>query len=325
MKIKFVAIILAVLIGLFTLFSSAYVVQETEQVIITQFGKLVGEPVTDAGLHFKTPFLQDVNRIDKRYLPWDGPANEMSTKKKDFLIIDTFARWRIIDPKLYFTKLRDERTARSRLDDILGSETRNAVAKHEIIEIIRTTKDRVPERDESLLISDDANASIFSVLGTGREDVEQEIRETAAPKLKKLGIELLDLRFKRINYNEIVRRQIYGSMIKEREKIAKRYRFEGDGEAARIKGEKERELAVIASEAYRTVQEIRGKADATATAIYAEAYGKTPKAAEFYAFRQTLKAYEVILDRQASLIMTTDSPLFRLLKTLEAGPVEIEP
>ncbi|MGE4550146.1 MAG: protease modulator HflC [Opitutales bacterium] len=325
MKIKFVAIILAVLIGLFTLFSSAYVVQETEQVILTQFGKMVGEPVTDAGLHFKKPFVQDVHRIDKRYLPWDGPANEMSTKKKDFLIIDTFARWRIIEPKLYFTKLRDERTARSRLDDILGSETRNAVAKHEIIEIIRTTKDRVPDRDESLLVSDDANATLFSVLSTGREDVEKEIRETAAPKLKKLGIELLDLRFKRINYNEIVRRQIYGSMIKEREKIAKRYRFEGDGEAARIKGEKERELAVIASEAYREVEEIKGKADASATAIYAEAYNKSPESVEFYTFLKTLETYKVILDRQSSLIMTTDSPLFRLLKNLEGEASELEP
>ncbi|SVE18971.1 uncharacterized protein METZ01_LOCUS471825, partial [marine metagenome] len=231
MNIKSVAILLAIVIGLVALFSSAYVVQETEQVIITQFGDLnVTEPVTEAGLHFKLPFIQKVNRIEKRFLPWDGPANEMSTKKKDFLIIDTFARWRIDDPKLFFKELTDERSARSRLNDILGSETRNAVAKHEIIEIIRTTKDRVPERDESLLVSEDVNATIFTVLKTGREDVEQQIFKTAAPKLKKLGIELLDIRFKRINYNEIVRRQIYASMIKEREKIAKRYRFEGDGE-----------------------------------------------------------------------------------------------
>jgi len=311
-------------VGLLVLFLSTYVVQETEQVIITQFGDMVGEPVTEAGLHFKVPFVQQVNRIEKRFLPWDGPANEMPDKKKDFLIIDTFARWRISDPKLYFTSLRDERSARSRLNDILGSETRNAVANHEIIEIIRTTKDRVPDQDESLLVSGDVNASQFSILSTGREDVEQEIFETAVPKLKNLGIELLDLRFKRINYKETVRREIYLSMIEAREKIAKRYRFEGDGEAARIQGEKEKELARIASEAYKTVEEIRGEADANATRIYAEAYNKSPESVAFFTFRRTLEAYEVILDRQSSLIMTTDSPLFQLLKAIDLQPFRPE-
>ena len=191
----------------------------------------------------------------------------MATNKKDYLIVDTFARWRISDPKLYFTNLRDERSARSRLNDILGSETRNAVAKHEIIEIIRTTKDRVPARDENLIELNERNGSVFTDLSFGREDVEGQIFETAGPKIENLGIELLDIRFKRINYNETVRREIYGSMISERQEIAARYRFEGDGEAARIEGEKERELAVVASEAYRNVEEIKGEADANALSL----------------------------------------------------------
>lgn len=322
-NVFFFPLLFLVPMAIFGLFLSAYVVPETEQVIITQFGEIKGEPVTEPGLHFKLPFVQKVNRIEKRFLPWDGPPNEMSTKKKDYLIVDTFARWRISDPKLYFTNLRDETRARSRLNGILGSETRNAVAKHEIIEIIRTTKDRVPARDENLIELNERNGSVFTDLSFGREDVEAQIFETAAPKLKNFGIELLDIRFKRINYNETVRRQIYASMISERQEIAARYRFEGDGEAARIEGEKERQLAVVASQAYRTVEEIRGKADATATAIYASAFNKTPEAAKFYTFLQTLETYKVILDRQSSLILTTDSPLFNLFKSLNAEVEEV--
>jgi membrane protease subunit HflC len=181
----------------------------------------------------------------------------------------------------------------------------------------------VPARDETLYELNERNGSVFTDLSFGREDVEAQIFETTAPKLKNLGIELLDIRFKRINYNETVRREIYASMISERQEIAARYRFEGDGEAARIEGEKERQLAVVASEAYRTVEEIRGKADANATAIYAKAYNKTPEAAKFYAFLQTLETYKVILDRQSSLILTTDSPLFNLFKSLNAEVEEV--
>ena len=313
-----ILILVALLIGFVSLFNSAYVVQETEQVIITQFGELIDEPVTEAGLHFKLPFIQEVNRIEKRFLPWDGPANEMPDKKKDYLIIDSFARWKISDPKLYFTNLRDERSARSRLNDILGSETRNAVAKHEIMEIVRTDKNRTP------VFTEDTNASKdkWDAITIGREDVEQDIFRAAAPKLKKLGIELLDLRFKRINYHESVRSRIYDRMISERNRFAEIWRNEGEAKVKEIEGEKNRELAVIASEAYKTVAEIKGQADADATAIYAEAYNKTPEAAEFYAFLQTLETYKVILDRQSSLIITTESPLFRLLKTLEADPQE---
>ena len=327
MNAFFFPLLFLVPMAIFALFLSTYVVSETEQVVITQFGDLnVTDPVTEPGLHFKLPFVWKINRIEKRFLPWDGPPIEISTKKKDYLIVDTFARWRISDPKLYFTKLRDERSARSRLNDILGSETRNAVAKHEIIEIIRTTKDRVPAQDENLIGLNERNATTFTNLSFGREDVEAQIFETAFPKLEKLGIKLLDIRFKRINYNESVRLEIYESMIKERQKFAKRFRFEGEAEAERIEGEKDRELAVIASEAYRTEAEIRGEADANASDIYARAYNKTPEAAEFYAFQQTLETYKMILDRQSSLILTTNSPLFNLFKNLQSKmPTLAEP
>jgi len=214
-----------------------YVVKETDQVILTQFGKPVGEPVTEAGLHFRLPFIQEVNRIEKRFLPWDGPANEMSTKDKTYLIIDTYARWRISDAMQYFLRLRDERSALSRLDDILGSETRNAVAKQELIEIVRTSKDRVAVTDK-LLTEGMGNVGMLYPIKFGREKVEQEIFEKAAAKLAGFGIELLDVRFKRINYNETVRRRIYERMVSERQQIAARFRSEGAGEAAKIIGKK---------------------------------------------------------------------------------------
>ncbi|MBG28940.1 MAG: HflC protein [Opitutae bacterium] len=318
MTARLILIIIGLTLGLITLFSSAYVVHETEQVIITQFGEPMGNPVKDAGLYFKKPFIQEVNRIEKRYLPWDGPATEMSTKDKTYLIIDTFARWKISDPMIYFQRFRDVRRAQSRLDDILGSATLNAVAKHELIELVRTTKDRKPVRDESLT-EIASNIGIFKPIQIGRDKIIDQIKEEASDELDGWGIELLDLRFKRVNYNETVRRRIYERMVSERRQIADRFRSEGAGEAAKIIGKKERDLQEIESEAYKSVQEIRGKADANATAIYAEAYDATPEAAEFYTFLKTLETYSKILDHQVSLIMTTDSPLFRLLKNLETA------
>ncbi len=313
---KLQILILPVLLGVIGFYLCSYVVEETDQVILTQFGKPVGEPVTEAGLHFKIPFIQEVNRIEKRFLPWDGPANEMSTKDKTYLIIDTFARWRINDPMQYFLRLRDERSALSRLDDILGSETRNAVAKHELIEIVRTTKDRIAKTDQAL-VKGIENVGTLYPIKVGREKVERQIFEKAAEKLSGFGIELLDVRFKRINYNETVRRRIYERMVSERQQIASRFRSEGAGEAAKIFGKKERDLQEIESEAYKKVQEIYGEADARASAIYAEAYDQDPKAAEFYAFLKTLETYREVLAKDMSLILTTDSPLFRLLKSPE--------
>jgi len=302
-------------IATFLLASSLYTVSEVEQAIITQFGKPVGTPVTTAGLKIKVPFIQDVNLIDKRVLEWDGSPSDMPTKDKLYVSVDLFARWRIVDPLQYFLRLHDERSAQSRLDDILGSETRNAVAKHELIEIIRTTKDRVPLRD-TLATDAGWELNVGSLVPTqkGRKVVEQEIFAEAAEKVRVFGMELLDIRFKRINYNESVRPKIYDRMISERRQIAERFLSEGNGEAARIRGNRVRDLNKIQSEAYRQVEEIRGAADAKATEIYAKAYNQSPESAAFYEFTRTMQSYKSIIAENTTLVLSTDSDLFKFLK-----------
>jgi membrane protease subunit HflC len=313
--IKKIAILAALLIAAYILFSSVYTVSEVQQVIITQFGKPVGDPVKSAGLKFKVPFIQDVNAIDKRILEWDGSPSDMPTKDKLYISVDLYARWRITDPLQYFLRLRDERSAQSRLDDILGSEIRNAVAKHELIEIVRTTKDRVPLRDAVLSdLERKQDIGLLVPIQKGRELVEQEIFAEAAQKIRVFGIELLDIRFKRINYNESVRPKIYDRMISERRQIAERFLSEGNGEAARIRGNRVRELNRIQSEAYREVEEIRGLADAKATEIYAKAYNQSPEAAAFYEFTRTMQAYKSIIAESTTLVLSTDSDLFKFLK-----------
>ena len=315
---KITSILLGIVAAAFLLVVSGalYTVDETEQVIITQFGKPVGEPKTEAGLKFKTPFIQEVNPIDKRILEWDGSPSNMPTKDKLYIAVDLFARWKITDPLQYFLRLRDERSAQSRLDDILGSETRNAVAKHELIELVRTTKDRVPLRDASLSDSEQRTLGGLVPINKGRALVEKEIFAAAAPKVQVFGIELLDIRFKRINYNESVRPKIYERMISERRQIAERFRSEGNGEAARINGNRERELKRIQSEAYREVEEIRGDADAKATEIYAAAYNQTPEAADFYEFQKTMDMYKSVMKDNSTLIMSTTSEAFEYLKSM---------
>ncbi|SEG88645.1 protease modulator HflC [Marinobacterium lutimaris] len=305
----------------YLMFSAAYTISEREQVVITQFGKPVGEPLTEAGLKFKLPFIQSVNSIDKRILEWDGNPSDMPTKDKLYISVDLFARWRITDPLQYFLRLRDERSAQSRLDDILGSETRNAVAKHELIEIIRTTKGRVPLRD-ALLTSAEQEMDIGALvpIHKGREQVEREIFTAAANKVRIFGIELLDIRFKRINYNASVRPKIYDRMISERRQIAERFLSEGNGEAARIRGNRERDLNKIQSEAYREVEEIRGEADAKATEIYASAYNQSPEAVALYEFTRTLQAYPAIIGQNTMLVLSTDSDLFKYLKGVAPEP-----
>lgn len=300
--------------------SSIYTVNEVEQIIITQFGKPVGEPVTDAGLKLKLPFIQDVNPIDKRVLEWDGNPSDMPTKDKLYISVDLFARWRITDPLQYFLRLRDERSARSRLDDILGSETRNAVAKHELIEIIRTTKNRVPQRDALLTEAEkDLDMGALVPIRKGRKLVEREIFAAAAEKVQVFGIELLDIRFKRINYNESVRPKIYDRMISERRQIAERFLSEGNGEAARIRGNRVRDLNKVQSEAYRQVEEIRGVADAKATEIYATAYNISPESVAFYEFTRTMQAYKSLIGQNTTLVLSTDSDLFKFLKGIDPG------
>jgi len=323
-SIKYIAILVILGIGTYVSINSIYTVSEVEQVIITQFGKPVGDPVTTAGLKFKMPFIQDVNPIDKRVLEWDGSPSDMPTKDKLYISVDLFARWRIIDPLQYFLRLRDERSAQSRLDDILGSETRNAVAKHELIEIIRTTKDRIPLRD-ALLAGSEQEMDMGSLvpIQKGRKLVEQEIFAEAAEKVQVFGIELLDIRFKRINYNESVRPKIYDRMISERRQIAERFLSEGNGEAARIRGNRVRDLNKIQSEAYRQVEEIRGVADAKATEIYASAYNQSPESVEFYEFTRTMQSYKSIITEDTTLVLSTDSDIFKFLKGMTPDGVGV--
>ncbi|AUM11079.1 protease modulator HflC [Ketobacter alkanivorans] len=296
--------------SLIVVYEAFYTVNETEQVIITQFGKPVGNIVEEAGLKLKIPFIQEVNRIEKRILLWDGSANDMPTKDKLYITVDTFGRWRIKDPLQYFLRLRDERSAQSRLEDILGSETRNAVAKHELIEIVRSTKGRSPAIDPLLKKAD---VGKLLPITRGRRQIEEDILAAASVKLSEFGIELLDIRFKRINYNESVRQKIYARMISERQQIAERFRSEGAGEAAKIIGNKERDLQRIESEAYREIQSIQGVADAKATDIYSAAYNRSQAARELYDLVKTLETYKKVIDPSTTLVLTTESELYRLM------------
>ncbi len=310
MKKAFGFIIAAlVLIVLLFVTGTVYTVREGQQVVLTQFGKPSGT-ITEAGLHFKLPFIVKVNVIEKRFLAWDGESAQMPTRDKTYIQVDTFARWKISDPLLYFKTLRDERSALSRLTDILGSETRNAVAKHDLLEVVRSTKDRKPERTDL----QNEKEAVFEPIKIGRREIEKNVFEIAKTKLEDIGIELLDLRFKRINYNQSVAPQIYEQMISERQQIAERFRSEGAGEAARTMGKMEREVKRIESEAYLKIQSILGEADAESTRIYAEAYGGTPERESFYEFVKTLEAYDKILDENTTVILSTDSDLFKLLK-----------
>ncbi|MDF1839227.1 MAG: protease modulator HflC [Planctomycetota bacterium] len=310
-------LVLILVVAAVLLRSSMYVVTETEQVIITQFGKPVGEPIKEAGLHFKQPFVQKVNTVEKRILEWDGKRTEMPTRDKLYISVDTFGRWQITDPLVFFKRLRDQRSAQSRLDDILGSETRNAIAKHDLIEVIRTTSGRIPSKDETLVASGSgsSNIGVLHPISKGRKLIEQEIQAAAREKLAVFGIELLDVRFKRINYNPSVVEKIYERMISERQQIASRFRSEGEGEAAKILGNRQKDLSVIDSEAYRAVQEIRGAADARATEIYAQAYNKTPESRDFYAFLKTMETYRSAIDKETTVLFSTGTELFRYLNS----------
>jgi membrane protease subunit HflC len=303
-----VVVLLLVLRGAF------YVVSETEQVIVTQFGKPVSEPVTAAGLHFKLPMIQQVNRLEKRILEWDGPSAEMPTKDKLYVVVDAFGRWRISDPMNYFLRLRDERSAQSRLDDILGSETRNTVARHELVEVVRTTKDRQVAEDARGAVGAGQNAGTLPPIRIGRVRLEEEIAERSRAKLAEFGIELLDVRLKRINYNQAVSAKIFDRMTSERRQIAERFRSEGAGEAAKILGAKERDLLEIESEAYRQVQQIQGKADAEASAIYAGAYNQSAESREFYAFTRSLDTYLEVFAKGTTMVFGSDTGLFRYFK-----------
>ncbi len=286
-----------------------YIVDETEQVVITRFGQPVGDPVSDAGLHFKLPFVNKANFFEKRFLEWDGASNQLPTRDKRFVHVDSYARWRITDPLLFFQRLTDERGAQSRLDGILDGETRNTIANHDLIEVVRTSNREFAAADDLGVAVDE---EILRQIQAGRDALAAEVLGAAQGRTADLGIEILDFRFKRINYVEEVRREVYSRMISERQRIAEQFRSEGAGEAARIRGEKERELRTIASEAYRDAQEIMGTADATAADTYAAAYNRD---ADFYRFVKTLETYRETLREGATLLLGTDGEFFRYLKS----------
>ena len=300
-------LLVVLLAALVLLGQTAYTVSETEQVIITRLGEPVGDPVVQSGLHFKVPFIERVNVFEKRFLEWDGNPNQVPTRDKRFIWVDTYARWRIVDPLLFFQRLRDERGAQSRLDDILDGETRNAVAQHDLIELVRSTN----RNPEDVPIESEEESVILDKIAQGRQEITREILTTAQSRTADLGIEILDIRFKRINYVEEVQQDVFARMIAERQRIAQQFRSEGQGEAARIDGERERELAQIVSEAYREAEALRGEADAEATQIYAAAYNKD---ADFYAFTKSLETYEATMDSSTVFILGTDSELLRFLR-----------
>ena len=310
-KTKPIIMAVIILLALGIAYSSAYTVLEVEQVIITQFGKPIGDPVVTPGIHFKIPVIQKKNEFDKRFLEWDGDPNQVPTKDKRFIWVDTYARWRISDPLLFFQRVRDERGARSRLSDILDGETRNAIAKHLLVEIVRST-------NRDAVVPDVAIEGEISVtlqkIKFGRERLTRSIIEAAAPRTLELGIELLDIRLKRVNYVEEVQKKIYERMITERKRIADKFRSEGQGAASKILGDKGRELKKIQSGAYKTAQEIIGKADAEATSIYAAAYNRNNESREFYQFLKTMETYKTTLTEKDWLILSTKGDFFRYLQ-----------
>jgi membrane protease subunit HflC len=304
-----ILIVVAAFLALFVLFNAFYIVSETNQVIITQFGEPIGEAVTNPGLHMKVPFIQVANKFEKRWLEWDGDANEIPTKDKKYIWVDTYARWRISDPLVFFQRVRDERGAQSRIDDIIDGETRNAVANFDLIEIVRSTNREFEITEEAEILD---LASVIVEIQTGREQIAQIILEKSSATTPQIGVELKDVKIKRINYVDEVERKQFDRMISERQRIASKYRSEGDGKSAEIRGEKEKELLTIQSGAYRTSQEIKGKADAEATNIYARAYNLDP---EFYQFMKTLEIYRNIMDKDTWLLLSTDAEFLKYLKS----------
>jgi len=308
---KKIVIGIIVFFGLILLFDAFYIVSETNQVIITQFGEPMGGAVTSPGLHVKVPFIQKAHFFEKRWLEWDGDANQIPTKDKKFIWIDTYARWRISDPLIFFTRVRDERGAYSRIDDIVDGETRNVLANFDLIEIVRSSN-REFEITEEIAILD--IASVIIKIETGRDEIARIILEKASLITPEFGVELKDVKIKRINYVQEVQRKVFDRMIAERQRIASKYRSEGDGKSAEIRGQKERELKRIQSEAYRKAQEIKGKADAEATRIYARAYNLDP---EFYSFTKTLETYRETIDSNTILLLTTESDYFKYFKRIK--------
>jgi membrane protease subunit HflC len=307
--VKFKPILIVIIIVLGVLYASYYTVDETEQVIITQFGRPIGEAKVDPGLYFKIPIIQQANYFPKNLLEWDGDPGKIPTLDKTFIWVDTFARWKIVDPLAFFQTVNNETAAQARLDDIINSAVRNFITSYPLIETVRMTNRELDTFEMG--VDEVKEKSRLGVVTTGREKIVKGILNQAQPKMQKFGIHLVDVKIKRINYVDEVQKTVYGRMIAERKQIAEKFRSEGQGEARKIEGDRDRDLKKITSEAYKKAQEIKGKADAEATRIYAQAFGKDP---DFYSFLQTLDIYKETMDKDSSLILSTDSEFLKYFK-----------
>ncbi|HUV49440.1 MAG TPA: protease modulator HflC [Anaerolineae bacterium] len=310
MKPKGMILIIAAIAFFLVAFASAYTVDETEQVVVTQFGRVVGVPKTEPGIYFKVPFIQHATYFPKNLLAWDGDPGQIPTLEKTYIWVDTFARWKIVDPVKFFQTVNNTVSALRRLDDIIDPAVRNFITSYKLIETVRTSNREMEAFEITAEDEKKKQRDIYSI-NTGREKISKGILEQAQPKLAKFGIELVDVKIKRINYVEQVRASVYGRMIAERSQIAEKFRSEGMGESRKVLGKKERDLKKITSEAYKTAQGIKGKADAEATKLFAEAFGIDPK---FYSFVKTLEIYNISLDENSSIVLSTDSEFFKYLK-----------
>lgn len=323
MRIAVSLIILLALAALILLPASTYTLDETEQAIILQFGAPKGNPVTEAGLHWKKPFVQEVRRFEKRLLAWDGNPSEIPTRGREFINVDTSARWRIVDPLLFLQKVRDELGAQSRLDDILDSVVRDKISSTELVEIVRSKTWEVDASDlDRLVIGEKELELLRTEVEVGREQLESDILAEASKQMGQIGIELVDVRIKRVNYIRSVEQEVFKRMIAERQRIAAEFRSEGQGRASEIDGETQRIRDERLSEANRDAEKIRGQADADAIRIYNTAYSLDP---EFFAFQRTLESYADSLGEQAVIIMGTDSDYFRYLKRISPDPPATAP
>ena len=312
MKTQFIILIIIVALGCMGFVSSAFVVDETQQVVVTQFNKVVGEPITEPGLNFRVPFIQQPNYFLKNIQEWDGEPGQIPTLDKTYIWLDTFARWRIVDPIAFFETVTERNRALNRLDDIINPAVRNAVTSHHLIETVRNSNRKMTTLDQVEIVDENTkDESSEHTIQTGRERLSEEILKASQPKLEKFGIELIDVKIKRVNYVQKVRESVYGRMVAERNQMAEKIRSEGRGEAFRIEGDKEKDLKLIQSDAYRRAQEIKGKADAEATTIYAEAYNMDP---EYYSFTKAMEVYQTSLGAKSKAVLSTDSEFLRYLK-----------
>lgn len=307
------------LLAVITAASSFFTLDETEQAIIVQFGAPVGQPVTEPGLHFKRPFIQEVRRFDKRLLSWDGDPNQIPTRGEQFISVDTTARWRIVDPLKFLQSVGDERGAQLRLNDILDSVVRDQISASDLVEIVRSKDWKISEEDlqRAQIVGEEDEEILLQEVTRGRSEIFASVLKQAQVQMPQYGIELVDIRIKRVDYVQAVQQRVFERMIAERQRIAEQFRAEGEGRASEIDGQTERMRAEIQSEANRQAEIIRGNADAEATRVYNEAFGADP---EFYAFFRTLESYTQTLGRDVTLILDTDSEYFRLLKDISSRP-----